>query len=104
MAAFIRSLPERSEYTRADLLVAAIKIAEESSEGLVIYDAPIGWVNTSARVALIGVTPGFTQMQIVYHAARRHLLAGASREDACRLAKYEASFGGPMRGNLVRML
>lgn len=104
MAAFILSLPERCEYTREDLLVPAVKLAEEPTEGLVVYDAPISWVNREARVALIGVTPGFTQMQIVYRAVRTHLLAGASPEDACRLAKYEASFAGTMRGNLVRML
>lgn len=104
LAAFIRSLPECHEYTREDLLVSAVKLAEDPREGLVVYDAPIGWVNRDARVALIGVTPGFTQMQIAYRAVRAHLLAGASPEDACRLAKYEASFGGAMRGNLVQML
>src|SRR5262245_19131519 len=87
---FIRSLPERSEYSRTDLLVAALKLAEDPSEGLVVYDTPLNWTNSEARVALIGVTPGFTQMQIAYSAIRRHLLAGASPEDACRLAKYEA--------------
>ncbi|MGH7717261.1 MAG: uracil-DNA glycosylase family protein [Gemmatimonadaceae bacterium] len=103
MTVFIRSLPDR-EYSREDLLVAELELAEEPAEGLVVYDAPLGWVNPRARVVLIGVTPGFTQMQIVYRAVRRHLLAGMSPEDACRLAKYEASFGGSMRGNLVRML
>ena len=43
-------------------------------------------------------------MEIAYREARQHLMAGRSLADACRLAKQEASFGGPMRGNLVRML
>ena len=100
----IRSLPEHRAYTREDLLVPALKLAEDPNEGLTVYDAPFGWINQGARLALIGVTPGFTQMQIVYRVVRTHLLAGASTDDACRLAKYEASFGGAMRGNLVRML
>lgn len=104
VAALIRSLPERREYTHEDLLVPGVQLAAEPTEGLVVYDAPIGWVNRDARLALIGVTPGFTQMEIVYRSVRRLLLAGASPEDACRLAKYEASFGGPMRANLLRML
>ncbi len=104
LVALIRTLPERREYTREDLLVPEVQLAAEPTEGLVVYDAPIGWINRDARVALIGVTPGFTQMEIVYRSARRHLLDGASPEDACRLAKYEASFGGPMRGNLLQML
>ncbi|ASC69405.1 hypothetical protein XM38_033600 [Halomicronema hongdechloris C2206] len=104
LATFIRSLPEKREYARDDLLVPALKVAEDADKGLAVYDAPFGWGNQEARVALIGVTPGFTQMQILYRVVRRHLLLGASPEDACRLAKYEASFGGTMRGNLVRML
>jgi hypothetical protein len=104
LTAFILALPDRREYTREDLLVPALKLAEDLHDGLTVYDAPVGWINREARMALIGVTPGFTQMQIVYRAVRTHLLAGASEEDACRLAKYEASFGGAMRGNLVHML
>jgi hypothetical protein len=104
LAAFIRSLPEKREYARIDLLVPALKLAEDAAEGLAVYDAPVGWTNHDARLALIGVTPGFTQMQIVYRAVRTYLLAGANANDACRLAKYEASFGGTMRANLVRML
>ncbi len=104
VAALIHSLPERREYSHDDLLVPEVQLAAEPTEGLIVYDAPIGWVNLDARVALIGVTPGFTQMEIVYRSVRRHLLAGANLEDACRLAKYEGSFGGPMRANLVRML
>lgn len=104
LATFIRSLPEMRVYARNDLLVPALKLAEDAAEGLAIYDAPLGWTNHDARLALIGVTPGFTQMQLVYRAVRTYLLAGANANDACRLAKYEASFGGAMRANLVRML
>jgi hypothetical protein len=104
LAAFMFSLPERIQYSREDLLVPAIKLADAPSDDLVVYDAPFGWVNRGARVALIGVTPGFTQMEIAIRAARRHLLAGLCAADACKKAKYEASFGGSMRRNLVRML
>src|SRR5690554_2801529 len=104
VAAFIRSLPERSEYTREDLLVPAVQLAAEPSEGVVVYDAPIGCVNPDARVVLNGVTAGFTQMEIVYRSVRRRLLEGASPDEACRLANYEASFCGAMRANLVQML
>lgn len=104
VVALIRSLPERREYTREDLLVPEVQLAAAPTESLVVYDAPIGWINRDARVALIGVTPGFTQMEIAYRSVRRCLLEGVSPKDACRLAKYEASFGGPMRANLVQML
>ena len=32
LTAFIRSLPERSEYTREDLLVPEVRLAEEATE------------------------------------------------------------------------
>ena len=76
LTAFIRSLPERSEYTREDLLVPEVRLAEEATEELVVYDAPFGGINVGARLAIIGVTPGFTQMEIAYREARQHLMAG----------------------------
>lgn len=80
MTAFIRSLPERREYTREELLVPATKLAEEPTQRLVVYDAPIGWVNRGARVALIGVTPGFTATSASWPTARaRPRSRGAGR-------------------------
>ena len=99
---FIRGLPESPAYSRRDLMVDALKLGGEPSRGLVVYDAPAGWINPEARIALVGVTPGFTQMEIIFRETRRHLLSGASFEDARRQAKYAASFAGSMRPNLVR--
>jgi len=104
LRAFLRALPERERYGPAELLVPELRIAQDPSLGLEIYDAPIGWQNPEARLAIIGVTPGFTQMEIVVREVRRHLSLGASDDEACRQAKYVASFAGSMRVNLVRML
>ena len=71
---------------------------------MVVYYAPFEWRNPEARLAIVGVTPGFTQMEIAVRVARRELLAGTDPETACRRAKYAACFAGPMRQNLVSML
>ena len=73
-------------------------------DDLAVYYAPVNWCNPEARLALIGVTPGFTQMELAFRIARRELLAGADPETACRHAKAAAAFGGPLRQNLVQML
>lgn len=71
--------------------------------GLSVYYAPLDHVNESAKLVLIGLTPGKTQLIASLVKARDHLLSGASAEEASREAKKAASFLG-MREHLVAML
>jgi hypothetical protein len=68
-----------------------------------MYYAPFEWVNDSARVALVGLTPGFMQMCLAFEASRDTLALGASDQEALRAAKAAASFAG-MRVRLVTWL
>lgn len=68
------------------------------------YYAPWDWVNTSAKVMLVGITPGRHQATEALREARRCLLGGSSNEEALRCADAVGSFSGPMRSNLVSML
>jgi len=99
---FLTSLPVREKYEHSDLLVSDLLIAEEGR--LRIFYAPFDWANPNARVIILGITPGWTQMEIACREARAVLSSGGSAEDVCRLAKEHASFAGSMRVNLVRML
>jgi len=98
----IRALPERAMYTRSELITPQFKLAQEKR--LAMYYAPFDSINPAAKLALIGVTPGWTQMEISYRIARRELLAGRSLQEAHKEAKRQASFGGSMRSILVSML
>jgi hypothetical protein len=99
----IAALPARAPLTRDDLLVPDFLLQREGR--LAIYYAPFDFVNERAKVALVGITPGFRQMEIAHRAARRAVLAGGrSAADICARVKYEASFAGPIRRNLVAML
>lgn len=70
-----------------------------------IYYAPFEYVAPDARVVLVGITPGPTQMLNANLEARRALASGLSEPDAIRAAKDTAAFSGePMRGNLIRQL
>jgi hypothetical protein len=70
---------------------------------IVAYYAPFDYLNRLSRVALVGVTPGPTQMQESYAVVRDALWAGRSDEEALRAVKARASFKG-MRRDLARWL
>lgn len=70
-----------------------------------IYYAPFEHVNGEARVVLVGITPGPTQMVNANNEARRALQRGKSAAEVKRAAKDTAAFSGePMRGNLIKQL
>jgi hypothetical protein len=69
-----------------------------------VYYAPWDWVNTRAKVMLVGITPGAHQAVEALREARRCLAAGYSNEETLRRADAVGSFSGPMRANLVTML
>lgn len=99
----IAALPERTRYGKDALLVPDFLLAREGR--LAIYYAPFDYTNAQARVILVGISPGFRQMEIALRESRALLLAGAL-PDAQIVArvKYVASFAGPIRKNLLAML
>jgi hypothetical protein len=77
-------------------------MAEEGD--LRMFYAPFDWANESARLIILGITPGWTQMELACRTARVALLEGRTADEVCRTAKQQASFAGSMRSNLIRML
>ena len=70
-----------------------------------VYYAPFEHINPSARLVLVGITPGPTQMVNANNAARAALQQGQSLEEAVRLAKATGAFSGAvLRRNLVAQL
>lgn len=69
-----------------------------------VYYAPFDHVTLSARVVLVGITPGKQQANAAYVAAGIALRAGQGHQDALATAKATASFAGPLRRNLVDLL
>lgn len=81
------------------------RLLMDSSESLEIFYAPFEHINHHARVALVGITPGPTQMVNANNQARRALQSGVSVATAIQSAKQVGAFSGePMRGNLIRQL
>ncbi len=66
--------------------------------------APFEHLNPEARLVIVGITPGKTQMLNALREARRQLNVGATPVQALIAAKRTGAFSGPMRPNLVSML
>jgi hypothetical protein len=81
------------------------RLLMDAKDGVKIYYAPFEYVNPSARIVLVGITPGPTQMVNANNEARRALQAGKSGAEAIRAAKNVGAFSGePLRTNLIKQL
>jgi len=98
----IRGLPHLDRLQKADLLVEQFRVFKD--ERIEICYAPFDFVNIRAKVAIVGITPGWTQMEIAFRQASAVLHKGGTATEASQRAKEEASFAGAMRNNLVKML
>jgi hypothetical protein len=63
----IRNLPEKTTFKYSDLLINDLLIENENN--LQMYFAPFDYINYKAKIIIIGITPGFSQMEIAikYH-------------------------------------
>ena len=87
-----------------DAAVLADKLQMASDGALRMVYTPFEYVNPKAKVALVGITPGNTQLVNAVVEARRCLKAGQSDEAALVAAKKTGAFSGGMRDKLVEML
>lgn len=81
-----------------------MKLWETAESRLSCYYAPFEYLNTEARLILVGITPGGTQMNRALNAARLAIAAGTPIDEGVRKVKREGSFSGAMRPNIVNTL
>jgi hypothetical protein len=65
---------------------------------------PFEHVNTTARIVLVGITPGQTQLLNGLREARAQLSCGSSVTEALAAAKQVGAFSGNLRQHLVALL
>ncbi|MFD0590414.1 uracil-DNA glycosylase family protein [Paenibacillus sp. GCM10027627] len=97
----IENLPG-TPWKREDLLIPELLLEREKD--LELYYAPYDYVNPAAKVMIVGITPGFTQMSLSIQTAKQDLASASPLSDIDRRAKIEASFAGSMRVHLIAML
>jgi hypothetical protein len=98
LSQFLDRLPAGT-LTRKHLLCDETLLAKDGK--LSVYFIPFGDFSKSAKIALVGITPGFEQMRLAYAAARDY--SGPER-NLYRICGAAAGFGGPMRKLLIEML
>jgi len=91
-----------AELNDAASLRATLRVAVDGE--LEVCYAPLEVVNADAKVVIIGITPGQTQMINSVAEYRRQLIAGADYQHALRAAKLTGAFSGAMRPNLIQLL
>lgn len=103
-ASIVRDLPDKAiadPRTESVLLLDRHDVGGKTVE--MVY-APFDHVNSGARLVIVGLTPGLQQASNALAAARSALRDNRSIEATAAEAKVFASFSGPMRKNLVRLL
>lgn len=97
----IRSLPRDRALREEDLAGETFLLDRDGK--LEIYYAPMDWLRTQARVAVVGITPGAGTMLIAFQTVVDGLVEGLPAADALDNVKRRASFSG-FRPQLVEWL
>ncbi|WP_099364608.1 hypothetical protein [Fredinandcohnia onubensis] len=98
----ILSLP--MDYREEDIKSETFLLDKDEKKHLEIYYAPFEYVNESAKVMIVGITPGLHQMKKSYSTILDPKNKGLSDEQLLHEVKKNSSFEGPMRKNLIGML
>ncbi|PLS18322.1 hypothetical protein CVD28_08155 [Bacillus sp. M6-12] len=99
----IRQLPLDRPLTKQDLLTEEF-LMEKNADLEMFFTPHNEYINREARIVVVGITPGWTQMKAAFEQAVSSLNEGASLEKIAKSAKMAASFSGTMRINLIEML
>ncbi len=92
----------QSELNGAPSLNERLRITQDGP--LEVCYVPFEHINTNARVVIVGITPGRTQMINAIQEARRQLDAGSDGTTTLAAAKKVGAFSGAMRPNLCNLL
>lgn len=79
-------------------------LEQSADQKLSIYYAPVEYINEKACVLIVGITPGFRQMQQAYSKVVGLKGTLMSDEQILHEAKLASSYQGPMRKNLIHKI
>ena len=99
----IERLPFKTKYTKEELLIPELLVKEEKQIAI-YYAAHNEYFNPKAKIFIVGITPGFSQMETSIVAARRCIEEHIPLEEMPYICKKEARFAGQLRKNIITML
>lgn len=99
----IKQLPIKDKYEKNELLIDDLLI--EKSVNIEIYYAPHNdYLNSKAKIFIVGITPGFQQMSTAISTARKELELETNIEEIQYKCKVAGRFSGSLRKNIISML
>ncbi|MBC6003205.1 hypothetical protein H8891_05275 [Paeniclostridium sp. NSJ-45] len=99
----IKQLPIKDKYEKNELLIDDLLI--EKSGNIKIYYAPHNdYLNSKAKIFIVGITPGFQQMSTAISTARKELELETNIEEIQYKCKVAGRFSGSLRKNIISML
>lgn len=99
----INRLPNPTKIDKGDLINEKFLI--EKASDIEIYYAPHNeYINRDAKIVIVGITPGWTQMKAAFQEAKVCLQQDATLIQLMKSSKRAAGFAGTMRTNLIEML
>lgn len=99
----IKRLPLKNKYTKDELLTKDFLV--DKKDNIEIYYAPHNeYINPKAKVFIVGITPGFQQMNTAISTARKEFEATDNIEEIQYKCKAAARFSGSLRKNIIAML
>ncbi|MFR6018951.1 MAG: hypothetical protein ACLUG9_15500 [Paraclostridium sordellii] len=99
----IMKLPIKDKYTKDEILTKNFLIEKQGN--MEIFYAPHNeYLNSKAKIFIIGITPGFQQMSTAISTARKEFEKGTSIEEIQYKCKVAGRFSGSLRKNIIGML
>lgn len=99
----IKKLPIKDKYNKDEILINDF-LLEKEKEIEIYYSPHNEYINSKARVFIVGITPGFQQMSTAISVARRELENSNDIKEIQYRCKQAARFSGSLRNNLINML
>ena len=98
----IRNETLKDSYTKEDLMKEKYLISKKGE--IEIYSAPFDYINLDASIIIVGITPGWSQMEKSFKTIINELTKNNDFLLALKKVKSECSFAESMRSNLIKML
>ncbi|MEN1969457.1 hypothetical protein WMZ97_15445 [Lentibacillus sp. N15] len=89
---------------KEEIVTNSFLLEQSPDQKLAIYYAPVEYINEKASLLIVGITPGFYQMQQAYSRIVQLKGKPLDNEQLLHQAKLASSYQGPMRKNLIHML
>ena len=100
---YIKALPLQRKYTKEDILIPDLLVDCKGNIEL-YYATHNECINPKAKIFMIGITPGFAQMERSIAMCRKAIEEGENLEEIPYICKKEGRFAGTLRKNIAQML